>query len=106
MLARNVRTALAMGRPPDAAIADAAANALTWYRAVAANTVTVSVEDGWLTLTGTVADLQQRGAAERAVRGLRGVRGVSNVLAVMRTSCSMPAVVESANTNESRRFGG
>ena len=79
-----------MGRSADSAIAEAAANALTWYRAVAANTVTVSVEDGWLTLTGIVADLQQRGAAERAVRGLCGVRGVSNMLTVVRPPCAMP----------------
>jgi osmotically-inducible protein OsmY len=80
----------------DDAIADAAANALTWYRAVAANTVSVSVENGWVTLTGIVADLQQRGAAERAVRGLRGVRGVSNMLTVVRPPCAMPLGVEAA----------
>ena len=80
----------AMGQPTDSAIAEAAANALTWYRAVAANTVTVTVIDGWLTLTGIVADLQQRGAAERAVRGLRGVRGVSNCTAVVRPLCNRP----------------
>lgn len=79
-----------MTREDDAAIADAAANALTWYRAVAPDTVTVTVEDGWLTLTGIVADVQQRGAAERAVLGLRGVRGVSNALRVVRAPCPMP----------------
>jgi osmotically-inducible protein OsmY len=79
-----------MTRESDAAIADAAANALTWYRAVAPDTVTVTVEDGWLTLTGIVADVQQRGAAERAVLGVLGVRGVSNALRVVRPPCAMP----------------
>jgi len=79
-----------MTREKDAAIADAAANALTWYRAVAPDTVTVTVQDGWLTLTGIVVDVQQRGAAERAVLTVRGVRGVSNALRVVRPPCAMP----------------
>lgn len=82
-----------MNRENDSAIAEAAANALTWYRAVAPDTVTVTAEDGWVTLTGIVADLQQRGAAERAVRGLRGVRGVSNVLHVVRPPCLLPKCI-------------
>jgi osmotically-inducible protein OsmY len=81
-------------RPDDAdsLIAEAAANALTWYRAVAPNTVKVIVAEGWLTLTGVVGDLHQRGAAERAVRGLRGVRGVSNALTIIQE----PAIARSA----------
>jgi len=79
-----------MSRDNDSVIAEAATNALTWYRAVAPDTVTVTVDDGWLTLTGIVADLQQRGAAERAVLSLRGVRGVSNALRVVRAPCAMP----------------
>ena len=74
----------------DSLIAEAAANALSWYRVVAPNTVNVSVADGWLTLTGVVGDLQQRGAAERAVRGLSGVRGVSNALTVIRAAAVTP----------------
>ena len=70
--------------PTDDGIAEAAANALSWYRAVPADRVHIAVSDGWITLTGSVDDLQQRGAAERAVRQLRGVRGVSNALTIMR----------------------
>jgi osmotically-inducible protein OsmY len=66
----------------EALIAEAAVNALTWYRAVAPDTVKVIVSNGYVTLTGVVADLHQRGAAERAVRGLRGVRGVWNALKI------------------------
>jgi osmotically-inducible protein OsmY len=84
-----------MGTDLDSAIADAAVNALMWYRAVAPGAVTVIVTDGWLTLTGVVADLQQRGAAERAVLGLRGVRGVSNALRVVRAPCAMPHALTS-----------
>ena len=69
-------------RETNAAIAEAALNALTWYRVVPPGTVKVIVADGYVTLTGVVNDLQQRGAAERVIRGLRGVRGVWNALKV------------------------
>jgi osmotically-inducible protein OsmY len=78
----------------DVAIAQAAASALTWCRAVAPDTVEVAVDDGWLTLTGVVTDLQQRGAAERAVRGLRGVRGVSNTVRIVRPPCRQPQAID------------
>ena len=69
--------------PTDRELQEAAVNALTWYRVVAPGTVVVIAENGYLTLTGLVADMQQRGAAERAVRHLRGVRGVWNALKVV-----------------------
>jgi osmotically-inducible protein OsmY len=75
----------------DSLIAEAAVNALAWYRAVTPGVVKVIVADGWITLTGAVADLQERGAAERAVRRLQGVRGVSNALTVT----SVPQAVRS-----------
>ena len=78
----------------DSLIAEAAANALTWQRVVEPNAVKVSVADGWVTLTGVVADLQQRGAAERAVRSLQGVRGVSNMLTVVQAAAVMPRPFE------------
>ena len=68
--------------PDDSLLAEAAANALTWYRAVPCDTVRVAVRDGWVTLTGTVARISERGAAERAVRRLRGIRGISNAITV------------------------
>jgi osmotically-inducible protein OsmY len=69
-------------RETNAALAEAALNALAWYRVVPTGTVKVIVADGYVTLTGMVADSHQRGAAERAVRGLRGVRGVWNALKI------------------------
>jgi len=70
------------GHGTSGAIAEAALNALQWYRVVPPGTVKVIVEDGYVTLTGVVADPLQRGAAERAIRGLRGVRGVWNALRI------------------------
>ena len=68
--------------PDDSQLAEAAANALTWYRAVPHDTVQVTVRGGWVTLTGTVSRLSERGAAERAIRRLRGVQGISNAVTV------------------------
>lgn len=70
----------------DSNIAEAAVNALAWYRVVTPGVVKVIVSDGWITLTGVVADVHERGAAERAVRRLQGVRGVSNALTVTRSA--------------------
>jgi osmotically-inducible protein OsmY len=80
--------------PPEsnAAIAEASLNALAWYRVVPAGTVKVIVSDGYVTLTGVVADSHQRGAAERAIRGLRGVRGVWNALKIGPLTPPLPAV--------------
>lgn len=66
----------------DSLLAEAAANALRWYRTVPAD-VRVTVQDGWATLDGTVSRLSERGAAERALRGLRGLRGISNAITVL-----------------------
>jgi osmotically-inducible protein OsmY len=87
---RAVANELAVGndaalasQPSDAVIAQAAANALLWYRAVPSETVHVAVHDGCITLTGTVRTIAERGAAERAVRNLRGVRRVTNAITVL-----------------------
>jgi len=84
---RGLANELEVESPQDAnetssTIAEAALNALTWYRVAPSGTVKVIVADGYVTLTGLVADPQQRGAAERAIRGLRGVRGVWNALKI------------------------
>jgi osmotically-inducible protein OsmY len=42
----------------------------------------VKVEEGWVTLEGTVEWYYQKEEAEESVRNLTGVRGVSNLIAV------------------------
>lgn len=66
----------------DSAIAEAAANALTWNAAVPLDSVTATVRQGWITLTGSVDWQYQRQAAEHAVQHLFGVKGVSNSILV------------------------
>jgi osmotically-inducible protein OsmY len=62
----------------DTDIAHAAVNALKWHSAVPQDRVQVSVEQGHVTLTGSMDVWYQRAAAEKAVRRLRGVRSVNN----------------------------
>jgi osmotically-inducible protein OsmY len=62
----------------DSDIASAAASALQWHSSLPRGVVRVSVDQGWITLTGRVDWHYQRLAAERAVRHLLGVRGVIN----------------------------
>jgi len=69
----------------DVDIARAAANALQWDISVPKDRVQVKVENGWVTLEGTVDWHYQKHAAERAVENLIGVKGVSNLITVKPT---------------------
>jgi osmotically-inducible protein OsmY len=64
----------------DTDIAQAAAAALAWNTVVPEGRVTATVDNGWITLNGTLDYYYQSAAAERAVRDLTGVRGVSNCI--------------------------
>jgi osmotically-inducible protein OsmY len=66
----------------DADIARAASNILAWTSVLPANRIRVMVENGSVTLTGTVDWNYQRVAAERAVAGLYGVVSVTNAIVV------------------------
>jgi osmotically-inducible protein OsmY len=62
----------------DEVIAKAALNRLDSEVNVPKNVVTITVENGWVTLTGRAGWHFQRQAAERVLRGLVGVVGIQN----------------------------
>lgn len=64
----------------DEDIARAALNALDWHASVPAGRIKVLVENGWITLEGTVEHHYQQRVAEDAVRNLKGAKGVSNLI--------------------------
>lgn len=64
----------------DSEIAAAAAQALQWQARVPSDRLRVSVEHGWINLSGEVDWDFQRRAAESSVRQLLGVVGVSNAI--------------------------
>lgn len=81
-------------RPSDADIVKATLDALKWDSMVPDDRITVTVEQGWLTLEGEVEWHYQRDAAARAVRNLAGVRGLSNLLSVQPTIKVTPSEVK------------
>jgi osmotically-inducible protein OsmY len=66
----------------DGDIANSAQNALQWMASPLGDQVKVSVEKGWITLSGQVEWQFQKIAAGVAVRYLMGVNGVSNLIAL------------------------
>ncbi|KQX38167.1 ornithine aminotransferase [Devosia sp. Root436] len=66
----------------DDEIAKRAVNMLKWSNSVPADKVQVKVQDGWVTLTGTVDWNYQKTGAADAVRDLAGVIGISNQIAL------------------------
>jgi len=77
----HVRLAPSLERN-DADIALAARRALDWSVLVPDGHVQITVENGWLTLTGEVTWAYERDAAERSVRDLIGVVHVNNQITV------------------------
>lgn len=73
---------IGLGRRTDAEIAHTAVNVLSWARLLLMDSVTVSVDHGWITLAGEVEWEYQRQAAATAVRRLVGVTGVSDHIAL------------------------
>lgn len=71
----------------DTDIAHAVVSALKWNVQVPADRIKVRVDEGWVTLDGTVTWEFQRKAAARTVRELTGVHGVRNLL-TLQTSAS------------------
>jgi osmotically-inducible protein OsmY len=82
-----------LGTRTDTEIAHSVVNALRWDSRVPDDKLTARVENGWITLGGTVEWKFQSDAAERAVRYLLGVRGVSNLIEVR--SPVSPSAVQS-----------
>ena len=84
----------------DTEIAQAAANAILW-NAVVPGDVKVTVENGWLTLTGATQWAHQKMAAQNAVRMITGVKSVSNLIEVRQ---STPCTAIKAQIEEALRL--
>lgn len=70
-------------RPNDDRIATQAMGALEREKLLPGLRVRLSVEHGWLTLSGNAAHTVERSAAECVVRYVPGVKGVINDLVVL-----------------------
>lgn len=68
--------------PTDTDLAQAAANTLAWNSSVPPGRIRIRVENGWITLEGTVDWQVQKDAASAAIGDLNGVKGVDNLVSV------------------------
>ena len=84
---RGVASELAVKLPSaqteDESLARAAAIAIEWDSFLPRGAVAVSVERGWVTLSGVLPYHYQRGSAERSISYLAGVRGITNEIVVV-----------------------
>jgi osmotically-inducible protein OsmY len=74
----------------DTEIEQTARQLLEWSAAIPLGTVTASVHDQAITLTGTVTWAFQRDAAARAVRDIFGISTVRNEIAILRNDSVLP----------------
>ncbi|KIZ41638.1 MULTISPECIES: BON domain-containing protein [Rhodopseudomonas] len=77
-ISENIEVCDPFERADDDQIALRASDILDWNVLVPANAIEVQVEDGWITLSGSVDWHYERAAAEEDVRKLAGVQGVTN----------------------------
>ena len=73
-------------------------NALYWDRAVPRDRLNVDVENGWVTVTGTVDLPYQRSCAESDVRNVSGVTGVTNLIRLADNQLTRPYREEMAQS--------
>jgi osmotically-inducible protein OsmY len=76
-------------RRTDSHIVAAAVDAVKWTSTVPADTVKITVHDGWLSLEGAVEGWHQKNAAQEAVCNLAGVKGVTNLIEIKPKVASM-----------------
>ncbi len=76
----------------DRDLADRARSALIWNQSLPREAIAVSVENGWLTLSGVVPWHYQRQDAINCVRGLAGVIGIRDCITLRVHSPSLDGV--------------
>ena len=95
----------ALHRRNDTELAAAIEFALQWHAAVPNEKLSVTVDNGWVTLRGELDWDYQRNNAEKVVRALVGVRGIANELTIKPrvTSSSVGAQIEQALKRQAER---
>ncbi len=95
----------------DEEIAAAAVHALEWNADIPAEKLQVAIEQGWLTVEGTVDESFQKTAVDRALRHLAGVKGVTNSIVVApreliaENKAAIEAAFQRSSTLNSKRLG-
>jgi osmotically-inducible protein OsmY len=71
----------------DVIIAQAAAQFLQWTVALPLETLTISILNGWLTISGRVSWLSQKRAATQALQSIPGLIGLSDHVDIRNLEC-------------------
>ena len=64
----------------DKEIAVEAADAIQWLTTISPETIRINVQDGWISLEGTVDSWHQRDTLSEVLLKLPGVKGMHNLL--------------------------
>ncbi len=75
----------ALGLRNDTEIAQAVLNALKWHSSVQEDKIKMKVENGWVTLEGSVEWEFQKNAVKNSIENLFGVRGIINNIKIVPT---------------------
>lgn len=81
----------------DSEIAKHAKDALARLSILDTEALDVKVDEGWVTLEGTVRWNYQRAAAEEYIRGLDGVKGINNSIQLTDEPCDARTITEKIN---------
>jgi osmotically-inducible protein OsmY len=73
-------------------------NALHWDLAIPRGRLDVNVEDGWVTVSGTVDLPYQKSCAESDARNVSGVTGVTNLIRLANNQLTRPYPEEIAQS--------
>jgi osmotically-inducible protein OsmY len=88
----------------DAEIRRAVIDSIKWNSSIQENKIKVDVEDGWVTLTGSVDWQYQRSKARLLAEDITGVVGVTNLITVVSTFASSQDVKNKINTALKRNY--
>jgi osmotically-inducible protein OsmY len=82
----------------DGDIGAAAANQITWFSSIPSGAIKILVQDGWITLEGTLESGYEKNDAQENVRYLAGVKGVTNLITVKSkiSATNVKSAIESA----------
>jgi osmotically-inducible protein OsmY len=91
----------------DTEIATAIEHVLAWNASVPQDRIKVTVEKGWVTLTGELDQNFQRLAAERMIRPIMGVVGITDKIRLQGTAvpANLSARIQSALMRQAMREG-
>ncbi len=68
--------------PSDPEIAEAAINAIKWNNAIPESNISIIVENGWITLEGTLDWQYQKDAATNSIKDIVGLKGLTNQILI------------------------